>query len=163
MPSVDVLFLSKEDIDSLDLSLDEIMDSIELGLKAHGEKKVIMPIKDHLPLVYPEKQFNILKGYVRPLSSCGVKVIGDFQINYEHDMPSDFAISVAKISRRPARPISAVPSLLSVSPHGRSLREGTICPAEAAARSRIRPCPTRRATASECSSYSPQRFAESII
>ncbi len=31
MPSVEVLFLSKEDIDSLDLGLDEIMASIELG------------------------------------------------------------------------------------------------------------------------------------
>ncbi len=91
MPSVEVLFLSKEDIDSLDLSLQEIMDSIELGLKAHGERKVIMPSKDHLPLDYPEKLFNILKGYVEPVSSCGVKVIGDFQRNYEHDMPSEFA------------------------------------------------------------------------
>ncbi|MDX1512459.1 MAG: ornithine cyclodeaminase family protein [Gammaproteobacteria bacterium] len=91
MASVEVLFLSKEDIDDLDLSLDEIMDAIELGLKAHGEKKVIMPSKDHLPLAYPEKLFNILKGYVEPVNSCGVKVIGDFQKNYEHDMPSEFA------------------------------------------------------------------------
>ena len=92
MPSVEVLFLSKEDIDSLDLGLDEIMGAIELGLKAHGEKKVIMPSKDHLPLDYPEKLFNILKGYVDPVGSCGVKVIGDFQKNYEHEMPSEFAI-----------------------------------------------------------------------
>lgn len=91
MPSVEVLFLSKEDIDGLDLSLDEIMQAIELGLEAHGQKKVIMPSKDHLPLDYPEKLFNILKGYVEPVNSCGVKVIGDFQKNYEHDMPSEFA------------------------------------------------------------------------
>jgi len=62
-------FLSKEDIDSLDLSLDQIMVSIELGLEAYGETKVIKPSKDNLPLDYPEKQFNILKGYVQPLSS----------------------------------------------------------------------------------------------
>ena len=91
MASVEVLFLSKEDIDALDLSLDEIMNAIEVGLKAHGEKEVIMPSKDHLPLAYPEKLFNILKGYVAPVGSCGVKVIGDFQKNYEHDMPSEFA------------------------------------------------------------------------
>lgn len=91
MASVEVLFLSKEDIDALDLTLDEIMDAIEVGLKAHGEGKVIMPSKDHLPLAYPEKLFNILKGYVAPVNSCGVKVIGDFQKNYEHGMPSEFA------------------------------------------------------------------------
>lgn len=91
MASVEVLFLSKEDIDSLDLSLEDVMDAIEIGLKAHGEKRVIMPSKDHLPLNYPEKLFNILKGYVEPVNSCGVKVIGDFQKNYEHGMPSEFA------------------------------------------------------------------------
>lgn len=90
MASVEVLFLSKEDIDALDLGLDEIMGAIETGLKAHGEKKVIMPSKDHLPLAYPEKLFNILKGYVEPVNSCGVKVICDFEKNYEHDMPSEF-------------------------------------------------------------------------
>lgn len=91
MASVEVLFLSKEDIDDLDLSLDEIMGAIELGLKAHGEKNVIMPSKDHLLLAYPEKLFNILKGYVEPVGACGVKVIGDFHKNYEHGMPSELA------------------------------------------------------------------------
>lgn len=94
MASVDVLFLSKEDIDALDLGLGEIMDVIELGLRAHGEKKVIMPSKDHLPLDYPEKLFNILKGYVEPVSACGVKVIGDFQKNYEHGLPSELSTLV---------------------------------------------------------------------
>ena len=57
------------------------MDVVELGLRAHGEKKVVMPSKDHLVLDYPEKLFNILKGYVEPVNVAGVKVIGDFQKN----------------------------------------------------------------------------------
>jgi ornithine cyclodeaminase/alanine dehydrogenase-like protein (mu-crystallin family) len=64
MPSIEILFLSKDDIDSLNLGLKDIFDVIELGLKAHGEKQVIMPSKDHLVLDYPERLFNILKGYV---------------------------------------------------------------------------------------------------
>lgn len=92
MAGIDILFLSKEDVDSLDLSLMEIMNVIELGLKAHGEKKVIMPSKDHLALDYPEKLFNILKGYVEPVNVAGVKVIGDFQKNYEHGLPSELAL-----------------------------------------------------------------------
>jgi len=69
-----------------------VMDAIEMGLKAHGEQKVIMPSKDHLPLDYPEKLFNILKGYVEPVNVAGVKVIGDFQKNYEHGLPSELAL-----------------------------------------------------------------------
>jgi alanine dehydrogenase len=79
MAGIDILFLSKEDVDILDLGLQEIMDVVEVGLKAHGQKKVVMPSKDHLALDYPEKLFNILKGYVEPVNVAGVKVIGDFQ------------------------------------------------------------------------------------
>jgi ornithine cyclodeaminase len=92
MAGIDILFLSKEDVESLDLGLQEIMDVVELGLKAHGEKKVVMPSKDHLALDYPEKLFNILKGYVEPVNVAGVKVIGDFQKNYEYGLPSELAL-----------------------------------------------------------------------
>lgn len=92
MSGIDILFLSKEDIDELDLNLQEVMDAIEQGLKAHGEKKVIMPSKDHLALDYPHKLFNILKGYVQPVDVAGVKVIGDFHKNYEHNLPSELAL-----------------------------------------------------------------------
>jgi alanine dehydrogenase len=92
MSSIEILFLSKEDVDALELGLQEVMDAIELGLKAHGEKTVIMPSKDHLALDYPEKLFNILKGYVEPINVAGVKVIGDFHKNYEHGLPSELAL-----------------------------------------------------------------------
>ena len=92
MSALEILFLSKEDVDTLELSLQDIMDAIELGLKAHGEKKVIMPSKDHLALDYPHKLFNILKGFVEPINVAGVKVIGDFHKNYEHNLPSELAL-----------------------------------------------------------------------
>ena len=92
MSGLEILFLSKENIDELELGLQEIMDAIELGLRAHGEKKVIMPSKDHLDLAYPEKLFNILKGYVEPIQTAGVKVIGDFHGNYQHGLPSELAL-----------------------------------------------------------------------
>jgi ornithine cyclodeaminase len=89
---IDLLFLSKEDVEATDLSLREVMDAIEMGLKAHGEKQVIMPSKDHLVLDYPYRHFNILKGYVEPINVAGVKVIGDFQRNFEYNLPSELAL-----------------------------------------------------------------------
>ncbi len=86
-----MLFLSRQDIDTLEVSLRDILDAVEVSLEAHGNKKINMPSKDHLVLDFPEKLFNILKGYVEPVNAAGVKVIGDFQKNYEHDMPPKFA------------------------------------------------------------------------
>ena len=78
-------------MDRVDLGLHEIMDAVEAGLRAHGEKDVVMPPKAHLPLDYPEKIFNILPGYVGPVDACGVKVLGDFHNNYEHGVPSEIS------------------------------------------------------------------------
>lgn len=89
---IELLFLSKEDVESTRLGLQEIVDAIEAGLRAHGEGKVIMPSKDHLVLDYPERLFNILKGFVEPINVAGVKVISDFQKNYEHNLPSELAV-----------------------------------------------------------------------
>ena len=91
MAGIEVLFLSKEDVDRVDLGLQEIMDAVEAGLRAHGEKNVVMPSKAHLPLDFPEKIFNILPGYAGPVDACGVKVLGDFHKNYEHGVPSEIS------------------------------------------------------------------------
>lgn len=89
---MELLFLSREDVESVDLELLDIIGVVEAGLKAHGEKRVIMPSKDHLVLDWPERLFNILKGYVEPINVAGVKVIGDFQKNYRHNLPSELAL-----------------------------------------------------------------------
>ncbi len=92
MPDIDLLFLSKNDVDSLNFSLTEIIDAINQGLVAHGQQKVIMPSKSHLVLDFPNKLFNVLKGYVEPVNAAGVKVIGDFHDNYKYGLPSEFAM-----------------------------------------------------------------------
>lgn len=91
MAGIEVLFLSKEDVDRVALGLHEVMDAVETGVRAHGEKKVVMPSKTHLPLDFPEKIFNVLPGYVEPVDACGVKVLGDFHGNYRHGVPSELS------------------------------------------------------------------------
>ena len=92
MSDIKILFLSKDDIDALALDLDDVLDAIEAGLVAHGQRKVIMPSKSHLLLDFPNKLFNILKGYVEPVNAAGVKVICDFHGNYRHNLPSELAL-----------------------------------------------------------------------
>jgi alanine dehydrogenase len=93
MSKLEVLFLSAEDIESLDLQPDEILEAVEGGLRAHGEKQVILPPKDHLSLEERYRgHFNILKGYVGSLDVAGVKVIGDYVDNYRHGLPSELAL-----------------------------------------------------------------------
>jgi ornithine cyclodeaminase len=86
-------FLSKEEIDSLELSNDRIVEEIERGLEAHGNDDVVMPPKDHLKLEPRyEGHYNILKGYVGPIDTAGVKVIGDYYYNYKRELPSELAM-----------------------------------------------------------------------
>ncbi|MCY4222140.1 MAG: ornithine cyclodeaminase family protein [Thiotrichales bacterium] len=91
MSAIEVLFLSKEDVDSLELSLEDMLAAVEMGLDAHGRKDVLLPSKDHIPLNWPQNIFNILKGYVGPIQSVGVKVLGDFSRNHEHGLPSELS------------------------------------------------------------------------
>ena len=36
--------------------------------------------------------FNVLRGYVAPLDTAGVKIVGDYVDNYLHGLPSEFGI-----------------------------------------------------------------------
>jgi len=91
--SLDLLFLSADDISSLDLQPAEVLDAVEQGLRAHGLGEVVMPPKDHLSVEEQfQGHFNILKAYVPAFGFAGVKVIGDYVNNYRHDLPSELAL-----------------------------------------------------------------------
>jgi alanine dehydrogenase len=93
MPHLEILFLSKEDIDGLDLADREIIEAVEGGLRAHGEGRVVLPPKDHLSLEERyHGHFNLLKGYVESIDVAGVKVVGDYVDNYKVDLPSELAL-----------------------------------------------------------------------
>lgn len=90
---LDILFLSKEEVESLDLGNDRVVAEIERGLEAHGNGEVVMPPKDHLELEPRyEGHYNLLKGYVGPIDVAGVKVIGDYYHNYRRNLPSELAL-----------------------------------------------------------------------
>jgi len=91
--SLDLLFLSADDIRAVALQPAEVLDAVEQGLRAHGLGEAVMPPKDHLSVEEQfQGHFNILKAYVPAFGFAGVKVIGDYVNNYRHDLPSELAL-----------------------------------------------------------------------
>jgi len=87
------LFLNQRDLDSIVLSADEILDAVEEGLRQHGLKKVVLPPKSHLDLEDKYSgHFNVLKGYVPSVEVAGIKVVGDYVLNYGHQLPSEIGL-----------------------------------------------------------------------
>jgi ornithine cyclodeaminase len=88
-----IRYLSRKDIETLDLSITEILEVVESGLRCHGEKKVVLPPKAYLDLEDKfNGHFNILRAYVEETEIAGVKVIGDYVYNYREDLPSELAL-----------------------------------------------------------------------
>ena len=79
MAAIYLRYLSHEDVTALGLTDAEILTAVEGALRAQGLGQVVIEPRVHL---VPEKEypghFNVLRGYVRPLSLAGVKVVGDF-------------------------------------------------------------------------------------
>ena len=91
----DVLLLSRDEINRLGVDADSLMEAVEEGLRAHGEKNVVMPPKVHLDLEKEFKgHFNILRGYVEPANMAGVKVVGDYVDNWKKGYPSEFGLLI---------------------------------------------------------------------
>ncbi len=60
---------------------------------AKAEKKIVIEPRVHLVPETSEKgHFNVLRGVVHPLGVAGVKVVGDFYLNYKHDLPSEVGV-----------------------------------------------------------------------
>jgi ornithine cyclodeaminase len=88
-----LLFLNQRDLDSIVLSMDEVLGAVEEGLRQHGLKRVVLPPKSHLDLEERYRgHFNILKGYVASIEVAGIKVVGDYVLNYRHQLPSEIGL-----------------------------------------------------------------------
>ena len=93
MPEIHLHYLNYQDVQTLALTDQEILDAIEGGLRAQGLGQAVIEPRTHL---VPDKtfpgHFNVLRGYIQPLGLAGVKIVGDFHDNYKHDLPSELAL-----------------------------------------------------------------------
>ncbi len=86
-------YLNALDIDAVSLPDAEILAAVESGLAAQGHGQTVIEPRVHLePDPAFHGHFNILRGYVAPLDTAGVKIVGDFVDNYLHGLPSEFGI-----------------------------------------------------------------------
>ena len=91
-----IRYINKEDIDSLNLSNLEILETIEKSLFSQGTGKTVIEPRVHLiPNNNIEGHFNVLRGYISDIGDngiAGIKVVGDFVDNYKINLPSELAL-----------------------------------------------------------------------
>jgi ornithine cyclodeaminase len=86
-------YLNAPDVAALALTDSEILDAVEAGLAAQGRGETVIEPRMHLvPGRGIDGHFNVLRGFVAPLSLAGVKVVGDFVDNYERHLPSEMGL-----------------------------------------------------------------------
>ncbi len=88
-----ILFISGKDVESLKLTNEEILNSVEQSLIAQGSNKTVIEPRVHLiPDPSFNGHFNILRGYIEPINVAGVKIVGDYVDNYKKNLPSELAL-----------------------------------------------------------------------
>lgn len=94
VPQIYLTYLNGPDIERLAMTDNEIMDTVEAGLKAQGTagQAVIEPRVHLTPDPQIRGHFNVLRGYVAPLGMAGVKIVGDYVDNYKLGLPSEMAL-----------------------------------------------------------------------
>ncbi|XXK32135.1 ornithine cyclodeaminase family protein [Rhodobacteraceae bacterium nBUS_24] len=93
MPKIAIEYLGQPEIEKINLSNDDILDAIEVGLVAAGNGQTVIEPRMHLtPDPSVDGHFNVLRGYVAPLDYAGVKIVGYFYNNYKEGLPSELAL-----------------------------------------------------------------------
>jgi ornithine cyclodeaminase len=88
-----VRFLSAADVELIAPSAADVVEAIENVVRAQGEGQVVLEPRVHLePGVEFRGHWNVLRAYVAPLATAGVKVVGDFVDNYRQNLPSELGL-----------------------------------------------------------------------
>jgi alanine dehydrogenase len=91
--AITIRYLSGHDVAALALDNDEILDAIETSLRAQGNGETVIEPRMHLrPDQSVDGHFNVLRGYIAPHNTAGVKIVGDFHNNYQQGLPSEFGL-----------------------------------------------------------------------
>ncbi len=87
---IELTYLSGVDVEALELTDDEILDSIRRVLGAQGRGETVIEPRAHLFPRGADGHFNVLRGAVPAVA--GVKVVGDYVGNHRLGLPSELAL-----------------------------------------------------------------------
>jgi alanine dehydrogenase len=90
---LDVLFLGADDVERVAPAPAELISAVEDVVRAQGNGAVVLEPRMHLePGTLFRGHWNVLRAYVDPLRTAGVKVVGDFVDNYRRGLPSELGL-----------------------------------------------------------------------
>ena len=90
MENITLHYLNSSDVQTLDMTAQEIIKAQEDSLAAQGRgETVIEPRMDLQPDPAFCGHFNGLRGYITLVDIAGIKVVGDFMDSYKLGYPSE--------------------------------------------------------------------------
>jgi len=85
-----MLILKKNDLGEL-LTMEEVLDALEMGFLEVKEGRSVVPVRFHLNVEEYQGQFLFMPAYLSGLKQCGTKVVSVFPQNASKGKPTIFA------------------------------------------------------------------------
>ena len=84
--SLEVLYLSKKDVEKVGLSMAEIIETVENSFREKGEGRVEVPPK---PGIHPRPDsfIHAMPAYIPSMNAAGIKWVSGFPENYKRNLP----------------------------------------------------------------------------
>lgn len=86
MPEHKILYLSRADVESVNLPMKEIIDLLEKAFKEKGNGKVEMPPKPGIHTM-PDAFIHAMPAYIPAMRSAGIKWVSGYPENFKHGLP----------------------------------------------------------------------------
>ncbi len=86
MKTQKMLYLSKKDIEKVDLPMEEIIETLDEAFKEKGLGKIEMPPKPGIH-TQPDAFIHAMPAYIPSLGSAGIKWVSGYPENYKQNLP----------------------------------------------------------------------------
>ena len=86
MKTQKLLYLSKKDVEQVDLSMEEIIEALDEAFKEKGRGKIEMPPKPGIH-TQPDAFIHAMPAYIPSLGSAGIKWVSGYPENYKKNLP----------------------------------------------------------------------------
>jgi ornithine cyclodeaminase/alanine dehydrogenase-like protein (mu-crystallin family) len=86
MPEQEILYLSRADVETVNLPMQKIIDLLELAFKEKGNGKVEMPPKPGIHTM-PDAFIHAMPAYIPSMKSAGIKWVSGYPENFKRGLP----------------------------------------------------------------------------